>query len=318
MVHFVNLKSFNSSYLEKIVGRSLIVKSNPERFKKSLAGKKMYMLFEKTSTRTALSFSLGIQELGGMYFMQSRQESNFSLSEIRDEVRYVGRNVDVIMARLKANEDINQMAEYSTVPVINGCCDRYHPCQAMADMLTIRELSGGFHVKMLYIGIRNNVFNSLLASLPKLGGELFTLTPITNYPEADGTSAKKELESSGHHEISHEGLTKAALREIIGNMDFVYTDTWIDMEHFHDEAYNGEKNRRLKVMTPFQLNRDLLEGHNVRVMHDMPMHPGLEITRDIIEEHLGTILRQAENRRHAQKAILLTLLEDENIKALFS
>ena len=125
------------------------------------------MLFQKTSTRTALSFAFGMTALGGNYLIQNWQDSNFSIAEIRDEVRYVSRQADIIMARLKTNGDINLMAQYSYVPVINGCCNMYHPSQAIADLVTIKEIFGTLKIKLLYIGVKNNVLNSLADSLPE-------------------------------------------------------------------------------------------------------------------------------------------------------
>lgn len=193
MNHLINFKRFTPDALGNIVERSQIIKKNPAKFAKALASKRMYMLFQKTSTRTSLSFAFGMTGLGGEYFLQNWEDSNFTVGEIQDEVRYVSRNVDVIMARLKTNEDINLMAKHSTVPVINGCCNKYHPCQAMADMLTIKEIFGNFKVKLLYIGVRNNVLNSLMDSLPRLGGELYAVTPIINEPSIDDELYKMAL-----------------------------------------------------------------------------------------------------------------------------
>ncbi len=316
-MHFINLKDFNKEQLELILNRALTVKQNQAKFSQALTGKKMYMLFEKTSTRTALSFGLGMNELGGTYFLQNWEDSNFSIGEIQDEARYVGRNVDIIMARLKLNENINLMAKYSPVPVINGCCNRYHPCQAMGDLLTIKETFGHYNVKLLYIGVLNNVFNSLAASLPKLGGELIAITPLINQPSLDQDLLETARNSGRFTAIDCEHQTKKTLREIVGEVDIVYTDTWVDMEFFNNQSFSEAKQQRIDRMLPFQLNNQLLAGTKAKVMHDMPIHPGYEITRKIVENHIDFILQQAENRRHAEKGILLTLLEDENIKTLF-
>jgi ornithine carbamoyltransferase len=316
-MHFINLKGFSKEELELILDRALTVKQNQAKFSSALLGKKMYMLFEKTSTRTALSFGLGMYELGGTYFLQNWEDSNFSIGEIQDEVRYVGRNVDIIMARLKLNESINLMAKYSTVPVINGCCNRYHPCQAMGDLLTIKETFGHYNVKLLYIGVLNNVFNSLAASLPKLGGELIAITPLINQPSLDQELLEAANNNGRFTAVDCEHLTEKALKEIVSEVDIVYTDTWVDMEFFNNQHFSEAKQQRINKMLPFQLNNELLAGTKAKVMHDMPIHPGYEITREIVENHIDFILQQAENRRHAEKAILLTLLEDEKVRALF-
>jgi len=309
--HFIDLKSFPPAYLEAVIDRALAVKRNPGDFSGALAGKKMYMLFQKTSTRTALSFAFGMTGLGGEYFLQNWEDSNFAVGEIRDEVRYIGRNVDIIMARLKKNEDIRQMSAYSTVPVINGCCERYHPCQAMADLLTIKELFGTFRVKLLYTGVRNNVLNSLMASLPRLGGELYAVTPVVNGPSIDRKLYGAAVKTGNFHDIGNGRPTVDDLREIVKEVDVVYTDTWVDMEFINDESFSAMKNERAAAMLPFQVNGELLEGSTAIVMHDMPIHSGYEISRDAVEAHMETIMRQAENRTYAQQGILLTLLGEE-------
>jgi ornithine carbamoyltransferase len=142
--HFINFKDLGPDGLEVIIDRALEIKLNPAKYTKALAGKNMYMLFQKTSTRTALSFALGIKALGGGYLIQNWADSNFAVGEIQDEARYVSSQVDIIIARLKINQDLILMAKYSTVPVINGCCNMFHPSQAIADLATIKELFGSF------------------------------------------------------------------------------------------------------------------------------------------------------------------------------
>jgi ornithine carbamoyltransferase len=272
------------------------------------------MLFQKTSTRTSLSFAMAMTELGGDHFIQKWEDSNFTVGEVVDEVRYVSSNVDIIMARLKHNKDIVVMGEHSTVPVINGCCDKYHPCQAMADMLTIVELFDTFDIKMLYIGVRNNIFNSLILSLPRLNGTLYCLTPFTNGASIDNDALSLAKSTGRFIEIE----SGSSLKDIIKEIDVVYVDTWVDMEFFNDPHFQQEKQKRLDIMMPYQVNEELLKGSKARVMHDMPMHPGYEITRPVIEAHLDTILRQSKNRMHIQKAIILTLLEDNTIRELLN
>lgn len=317
MRHFITLKEYQPTELELIINRGLYIKQNPERFSHALQNKKLYMLFQKTSTRTSLSFEVGMNELGGMFYVQNWEDTNFKIGHIEDEVRYVARNVDIIMARLKLNKDINTMAEYSTVPVINGCCNKYHPCQAMGDLLTIKEIFGSFEVRVLYIGVRNNVFNSLLTALPQLGGTLVAITPIANEPSIDPELLASRVGSPGFEEVEADGLSPKALKDIVNGVDVVYTDTWVDMEFFTDKKFEKAKTERIETMSPFQLNSNLLQGSKAVVMHDMPMHPGYEITREVIETHKETILQQAENRRHIEKAILLALLENEHITRLF-
>ena len=308
MKHFVSLRDYSSAAVQMIINNALMIKSKPENFSNHLSGKKIYLLFEKTSTRTALSFEIGINELGGSFYTQKWEDSNFGISEIKDEVRYVGRNVDLIMARLKQNKSIEEMAKYSPVPVINGCCNKYHPCQGMADMLTIKELFGSYEIKLLYVGIRNNVFNSLLSSLPKLGGEFYALTPIINEPSSDAEIIRLGIDTGRFHQIDHETISKSDFKDLADEMDVIYTDTWVDMEFFNDRQYDEERKQRFELMIHFQLNSNLLKNSKAKILHDMPIHAGFEIDRETVERNIASILQQAENRRHVQKAIMVELL----------
>ena len=179
-MNMITLKTFDAAQLESIIDASIKIKKDPSQYGESLKNKNLYMLFEKTSTRTSLSFGLGFNQLGGRYFIQRWEDSNFSIGEVVDETRYVARNVDVILARLKENSDIEGMGACSPIPVINGCCNKYHPTQALADCMTIKETFGTYKKTLLYLGIWNNVFNSLVYSLPKLGGKLIGVCPIIN------------------------------------------------------------------------------------------------------------------------------------------
>jgi len=307
--HFINFKDISAEYLESIIEKALEIKKNPEQYTKTLAGKKLYMLFQKTSTRTALSFAFGMTGLGGEYFMQKWDDSNFAVGDIQDEVRYVSRNVDIIMARLKKNEDINLMAKYTTVPVINGCCNKYHPCQAIADLMTMREIFGSLNnVKALYVGVANNVLNSLMESLPRLGGELLAVTPVINEASIDHELYRSAQKTSKFRDIGGGNPSIHDLRDAIKDANVVYTDTWIDMEFINDKAFEEQKNERVDKMIPFQVNSQLLKGSKAIVMHDMPIHAEYEISREMVEAHIRTILQQAENRKWAQMAILMKLL----------
>ena len=307
MNHFINFKDFSLDYLESIIDKALEIKHNPAGYAKALKGKNLYMLFQKTSTRTALSFAFGMTASGGQYIIQNWEDSNFSVGEIQDEVRYVSRQADIIMARLKTNADINLMAKYSSVPVINGCCNMYHPTQAIADLVTIKEIFGSLKVKLLYIGVRNNVLNSLMDSLPRLGGELFAVTPIINEPSADIGLYKSALQTDKFHDIGSGNPSIAEVKKIIREVDIVYTDTWIDMEFINDKAFAWLKEERTKKMLPFQINRELMQDSKAIILHDMPIHAGYEISRDIVEEHIENILQQAENKKYAAQSILLSL-----------
>jgi ornithine carbamoyltransferase len=194
------------------------------------------------------------------------------------------------------------MARASRVPVINGCDEKYHPTQVIADLIIMKEKKGELRgAKLVYVGIHNNVCNSLIEACTKIGVEITTVTPIFNEPSRDDELLE---------EAKKTGLwrTTLNLREAIKDADFIYTDTWVDMEFFFDPKYAGEKERRIKLMMPYQINKENLAGSNAWIMHDMPIHRGCEISSDIIEDPRSIIYEQSENRLYSAKAILLKLL----------
>lgn len=308
MKHFVSLKDYTKEELIGILDMALDMKQNPKAYSNRLAGKKIYTLFEKTSTRTFLSFTTGITELGGSYFNQNWSDSNFVLGETVSEIKYVGRNVDLIMARLKKSETTDLFAKHSTVPFINGCDNTFHPCQAMADMLTLREKTGSYQPSILYIGAKNNVFNSMLELFTKLGATVYGLTPLTNVMGVDD-SFYEEMKATGHYVEVAVDASREVVKDIVKKVDAVYTDTWLDMEFFNNPEYAKQKEEICGKMMPYQINLDLMEGSNAIVLHDMPMHAGFEISQPVIDAYLEHILDQAENRRHAEKAVMVYLME---------
>jgi ornithine carbamoyltransferase len=242
-------------------------------------------------------------QLGGHALFIDWRTTNFALADIADEVQYLSRNVDCIMARLMRNADLQKMAEASLVPVINGCDEKYHPSQAIADLITVKEKAGKLKgAKLVYVGIHNNVSNSLVEGCTKTGVKITTVTPIFNEPSRDD-ALLSEARKTGLWE------TTLDVKKAVKDADFVYTDTWIDMEFFTDPKYAAEKEKRLKLMMPYQINKELLKGSNAYVMHDMPIHRGYEITADAIENPKSVIYEQAENRLYSAKTMLLKLLE---------
>ena len=308
MKNMLNFKNFSAEELMEILEIAQDMKKNPEKYAHALEGKKLYSLFEKTSTRTFLSFATGITELGGSYFNQLWEDSNFVLGEHISEIKYVCRNVDIIMARLVKNETVELFGENVTVPFINGCDSSYHPCQILADALTVIEKFGDLNVNFMYIGAKNNVFNSLVEFFAKMQkGTLYGLTPLVNntacgddfYEAAKATGFYKELDPAMSMEEAHEYAKK---------MNIIYTDTWVDMEFFNNPAYQKQKEETLAKMMPYQINDEFLEGSDALVFHDMPMHVGFEISESVEKKHMETILDEAENRRHAEKAVMYYLL----------
>lgn len=308
MKNMVNFANFSKEELNDILDMAYDMKINPEKYSQALKGKKLYTLFEKTSTRTFLSFTTGITELGGTYYNQLWKDSNFVLGETVSEIKYVCRNVDIIMARLIKNETVEMFNKNVTVPFINGCDSTYHPCQILADALTLKEHFGGINVKMLYIGAKNNVFNSLVEFFSKMGeGTIYGLTPLVNDTAVD-ESFYENAKKTGHYVELDPAMSMEEAKEYAAQMDVLYTDTWVDMEFFNNPEYQQQKEETLAKMMPYQINKDFIAGGKAKVMHDMPMHVGYEISQDVVDENLDFILDQAENRRHAEKAVMVTLL----------
>ena len=301
-MHLINFRELSGHQLTEIIEKGIEVKHDPERFSKALAGKSLALLFQKTSTRTRVSFEVAMTQLGGHGIYIDWRTTNFALADIGDETEYLSRNVDCIMARLMRNADLQQMAKFSRVPVINGCDEKYHPSQTIADLITMKERKGILEgTKIVYAGIHNNTCNSLVEGCTKTGVKIVTVTPLFNEPTRDD-ALLEDAKRSGLWE------TTLDLKRAVKDADFVYTDTWIDMEFFTDPKYAAEKEKRMKMMMPYQLNKELLKGSNAFIMHDMPIHRGFEIAVDAIESPRSVIYEQSENRLYSAKAILLKLL----------
>ena len=302
LVHLLTLKDWSSKEVGELIDSSLEIISNPEDYEFALEGKSLAMIFQKTSTRTRLSFEVGMTQLGGHAIYMDWVTTNLVLADLRDEARSISGFVDGIMARLLKNSDLRVMAEASRVPVINGCDEKYHPCQIIADLVTIKEKLGRLEgLKLAYIGVHNNVCNSLIVGCTKVGVKIVTVTPVVNEASFDA-GLVEAAKATGLYEHSLD--VKAAVEDC----DVVYTDTWVDMEFFLDSQFRKEKEKRVRTMLPFQVNRKLLGDSDALIMHDMPIHRGYEIADDIIEDPNSVIYLQSENRLHSAKAILLKLL----------
>lgn len=302
-MHLINFKELSAKDLNALVDLGLEVKHEPKKYRKGFEEKSAALIFQKTSTRTRVAFEVATTQLGGHGLFIDWRTTNFTLADISDEVRYLSRNVDCIMARLLFNTDLMKMANASRVPVINGCDEKYHPSQALADLITIKEKNGTLKgSKLVYIGVHNNVCNSLIEGCTKTGVKLTTVTPCFNEAARDN-----ELLA----EAKKTGLWQSTLdaTKAVKDADFVYTDTWIDMEFFTDPKFADEKEERIKLMMPYQINAELLKGSNSYIMHDMPIHRGYEISAEAIENPKSVIYEQAENRLYSAKAILLTLMK---------
>ena len=302
MIDLITLKTWSSEQVLEIIDGGLEIKTEPERFTEVLQGRTLAMLFQKTSTRTRASFEVGMTQLGGHAMYLDWRATNFQLADLKDEGQVLSRYADGIMARMMSHADLLKLTAGAEVPVINGCCDKYHPCQALGDLMTMKEVRGTLKdLHLVYVGVRNNVCNSLIAACLKAGVRITSVTPEVNGPSEDPELIEEALAS---------GLLKETLdiSDAVADADFLYTDTWIDMEFFLDPAYEEEKNRRIAAFQPYQINEALLEKTEAMVMHCLPAHKGYEVTEGVMEDPRCVSVDQAENRMHIQKAILVQLL----------
>ncbi len=301
--HLISFSDWSDSEIGELLDFALYVKKNRVYFSGHMAGRTMAMVFQKTSTRTRVSFEAGMTEMGGHAIYLDWLSSNFQLSEIDFEAEYLSRNVAIIMARMKKHDDLLTLKSGSKVPLINGCCNLYHPCQALADMLTILLDRGKLEeTNLCYIGVHNNVVNSLIEITSSLGVNLILVTPIAK-PESIVESVV--VKGKKRKTLSWETDIKNAVK----NSDYIYTDTWVDMEFFNDPKFEKEKKERIEMMMPYQINSNLLKHSKAKIMHDMPIHAGYEITREVVQSERSIIFQQAENRLDAQKAVILKILE---------
>jgi len=301
-MHLLALKDWTPKQITDVIDESIKIKKNPRPYRTALKDKSLAMIFQKTSTRTRVSFEVAMTQLGGHALYLDWRTTNLVLADVGDETKYLSRNVDCIMARLMKNADLQAMADASRVPVINGCDDKYHPCQGLADLMTVKEKKGKLKgAKLVYIGVHNNVCNSLIVGCTKTGVEITTVTPLKNEPSIDNELLKAAEKTGLYH-------TTLDVKKAVLDADFVYTDTWVDMEFFFDPKFKEEKEKRLKLMMPYQINKELLKGSKAYIMHDMPIHRGYEISADVINSPKSVIYQQAENRLHTAKAVLLKLL----------
>ena len=296
----ISVNELSSGEIIDLIDLAVNIKGDAEQYSSRLHGKSLLLLFQKTSTRTRAAFELGMKRLGGDAVVMDWESSNFTISPVAYEARYLETVFDCIMARVRCHEDLRELADAVHIPVINGCCNYYHPSQTLSDLMTMYEITGGFDTSVCYVGIQNNVANSLLLACRKVGIRLILVTPVQDELPSDVAACLQ----------NDEGVEQTLdLAKALDACDFVYTDTWINMEVFHEESYRAEKERRLKLMLPYQVNRQLIEGRDIHIMHDMPVHPGFEIDDFAINCEKSVIFRQAENRLYTAQALLLALLD---------
>lgn len=266
---------------------------------KILAGKTLGMIFEKSSTRTRVSFEVGIFQLGGTGLFLSSKDLQLGRGEpIKDTARVLARYLDGIMIRTFEQAKVEELAKYADIPVINGLTDLLHPCQVLTDLLTIREHKGkNFRaLKMAYVGDGNNMTNSYLYGAAKVGMTLTVATPANYKPNAKVfENALSDAEETGANLSWTEDPAEA-----VKDADIIATDTWASM------GQEAEHDARKKIFAPYQVNKNLLRGasKNVIVLHCLPAYRGEEITDEVFEDNAHVIFDEAENRLHTQKAIM--------------
>jgi ornithine carbamoyltransferase len=263
-----------------------------------LPGRTLGMIFQKPSTRTRVSFEVGIFQLGGMGLYLAASDLQLGRGEtLKDTATVLSRYLDGLMIRTFAQDDVEELARYASIPVINGLTDSSHPCQALADVMTIRERLGRLEgVRVAYFGDGNNVCASLMVACAKLGMEFVAATPEGYEPEERVVEIARE--AGGTVELTHDP------REAAKGADLLYTDVWTSM------GQEEEKERRLKDLAGFGIDESLvrLAGDNAIVLHCLPAHYGEEITEDVLYGPQSAVWDQAENRLHAQKALMALVI----------
>ena len=280
--------------------KSMQASGVPHRY---LEGQTLGMIFEKSSTRTRVSFEVGMYQLGGSALFLSSNDTQLGRGEpIKDTARVLSRYLDGIMIRTFAHETAEELAKWADIPVINALTDLLHPCQVMADLLTMREHKGKnlSELKVAFVGDGNNMANSYLYGAAKTGMMLSVATPKTHQPNKTVLkNAMKDAKETGAKLI----LTDDPM-EAVKDADVIVTDTWASM------GQEAEHDKRKKIFAPYQVNKALLKKADRRaiVMHCLPAYRGEEITDEVFEANAGVIFDEAENRLHAQKAIMTLLM----------
>ena len=262
-----------------------------------LKGKTLGMIFQKSSTRTRVSFEVGIFDLGGTALFLSPRDLQIGRGEvIQDTARVLSRFLDGIMIRTFEQKEVEDLAAFGNIPIINGLTDYCHPCQVLADLMTIREKKGKLEgLKMCFVGDGNNMANSLIVGGIKMGMEVSIACPKGYEPDAD---IMKWASENGKFTCTSD------IKEAAAGADVLYTDVWASM------GQEEESQERAKIFKDYQINSELMQVANdgAMVLHCLPAHRGEEITAEIIEQHADEIFEEAENRLHAQKAVMVKLM----------
>ena len=302
--NFLADDELNKDQLLALIKLAINIKNNPSDYSQALAGKSVAMIFEKPSLRTHVSFDMGINKLGGHALYLGQQNGKLGERErVSDYAKNLSCFADAIVARVFSHDSIQGLAEHASVPVINALCDVYHPCQALADFVTLTEqFSDISTIKLAYVGDGNNVSNSLMIMAATLGVDFTLVTPVGYEAQASIVEKTQQLAKA-----SGAKLTITSDINAIGKQDVIYTDTWISMG---DEDAN-KKAEVLAHFAPYQVNHELMNKADASVvMHCQPAHLEEEITTALFDSEMAVVFQQAENRMWAQNAVLVSLLKE--------
>lgn len=299
---YVNENDWKPAEIEAVLGLAAKVKSRPGDYRTALAGKSLAMIFEKSSTRTRVSFEAGMWQLGGLGLFLSSRDLQLGRGEpISDTAQVLSRYVDAIMARVFAQATVDGLARHASVPVINGLSDLLHPCQALADFQTVRERFGGTKgFPLCYVGDGNNVAHSLLVTGAKLGASVAVVTPPGFEPRAEVVAWARAAAA----ETGGSVLLTQSLEEGLAGARAVYTDVWASMGQEAEAAGRARKFEGYRVTSRVMG----MAAKDAIFLHCLPAHRGEEVDESVIDGAASAVFDQAENRLHAQKALLLALL----------
>jgi len=300
--HFLSLKDFTKEEILEIIEVGLKIKKETKNkiFQPYLKNMNLAMIFEKSSTRTRVSFETGINQLGGNGLFLSSKDIQLGRGEpIKDTARVISRMVDLIMIRTFGQDRLEEFAEYSKVPVINGLTDKYHPVQLLADYMTMIEFNKQNGV-CAYVGDGNNMTHSWMILASKLGLELRIATPKGYEPLSDVKEMCEEFSKESGAKITYTNDPKEAVK----NADVVTTDTWVSM------GQEDEKAKRIKDFAGYEVNDELmsLANDDAIFLHCLPAYRGYEVSEELFESHEDEIFNEAENRLHAQKGLMVWLM----------
>ncbi len=297
MKHFLGIYGLGREEAEKLVEMGEEVKRSPSNYMEEAKGKTLVMYFEKPSTRTRLSFEIGFYQLGGQAVYLTGSHLSKGKEDIRDTAMVISRYSHMYMARVFRHEFLEEFSKYSSIPVINGLSDLEHPCQALADIITIKEKKG-LDSTLCYVGDGNNVANSLIMMAALMGVKVKVVTPKGYEPKKEFIDFARKFSTVELYNDVKKGVK---------GVDVVYTDVWVSM------GQEEEKEKRLKDFEGFKITQEVMDLTNDAIfMHCLPAMKGYEVEKEVIEGKKSVVFDQAENRLHAQKGLMVYLLRQRD------